>query len=429
MSDFDIAIIGDGFCSLMTAAHLLRADMPQGKKIAVLGRGRDPLKDWGPGIAYGKCHPQHLLNVPTARMGAYEIDPEGFLKWLRTNISIETLAKFVNDGRPLTHAFMPRVFYAEYLRGIAKTAAPKIKYIAADVIDIDYKDNIFRVLHSAGKITAKKIVLATGVPPAPAGKNDPKLSDPWGVDFSAFKNSAKPVVILGTGLTMIDVVSNLMAQGFKGTIHAASRRGLLPEMHAPKEADIGGLVPHFKPLRGTLSQKLHAFRRNAKACGAARVPWQSYIDYVRPYVPELWEMFTLAEQEKFIKKLLPYWNAHRHRQPRESALMLMRLMESGQFILHKGKAEIADASHVFNCRGADYSLRSDALLKSLIEKNLIQLNENGMGVAVDNALSAKGDAAGALYVAGSLTAGVFLESTAVPELRVQCAKIAQSLLQ
>ncbi len=426
MTDFDIAIIGDGFCSLMTAAQLARSD----KKIVVLGRGRDPLKDWGPALAYGKCHPQHLLNVPTARMGAFDADPEGFLKWLRTNISIETLAKFVNDGRPLTHAFMPRVFYGEYLREIAKKTLPKIKYIAGDVVDADYAGGVFTVFHNTGKITAKKLVLATGVPAAVVTKNDPKLSDPWSVDFSVFRTSRNPVLLLGTGLTMVDVVSSLVASGFRGQIHAVSRRGLLPEVHAQKDMDIGGMVPHFRPLRGTLSQRLQAFRRNAKACTAARVPWQSYIDYVRPYVPELWETFTPVEQEQFIRRLLPYWNAHRHRQPRETALMLGRLVEAGQLVLHKGKApEVKDASHVFNCRGADYALQATPLLRSLAEKDLIVQHENGMGVAVDKTLSAKGIAHGALYVAGSLTAGNFLESTSVPELRAQCARIAQTIVQ
>jgi uncharacterized NAD(P)/FAD-binding protein YdhS len=248
------------------------------------------------------------------------------------------------------------------------------------------------------------------------------------MDFSVFGSSAAPVVILGAGLTMIDVVSSLVANGFKGRIHAASRRGLMPEVHAAKEADIGALVPHFKPLKGTLSQRMQAFRRNAKACTAAKMPWQSYFDYVRPYIPQLWSMLDAREQEKFIARVLPYWNVHRHRQPRETALMLMRLMQNGQLVIHKGKADVAGASHVFNCRGPDYSLQSDPLLKSLLDKGLITRSENGMGVAVDPSLSAEGGAHGALYIAGALTAGTFLESTSVPELRGQCAKIAQKLI-
>ena len=66
MPDYDIAIIGDGFCSLLTAADLSRGN----KKIIVIGKAVDPEKNWGLGVAYGQCHPQHLLNVPAARMGA-----------------------------------------------------------------------------------------------------------------------------------------------------------------------------------------------------------------------------------------------------------------------------------------------------------------------------------------------------------------------
>ena len=423
MPDYDIAIIGDGFCSLLTAADLSRGN----KKIIVIGKAVDPEKNWGLGVAYGQCHPQHLLNVPAARMGAFGNDPEGFLRWLRANISIETLAKFVNDGRPLTHAFMPRVFYAEYLRGIAKDTLPKVTYRSAVANDLEYNDGVFTVSFTGGKITSSKVVLATGVPPTVVTANDPKLSDPFLTDYSVFKTSRKPVVILGMGLTMIDVASSLAANGFKGKIHAVSRRGLLPEMHATKETDLKSMVPHFKPIKGTLAEKVSAFRRNAKACINAKVPWPSYMDYVRSYTPELWQQLNVKEQRKFIRKVLPYWNVHRHRQPRETAIMLMRLMQAGQLIIQKGQADVPDASHVFNCRGPDYSMQSDPLLKNLLDKNFLTPHPNGMGVGVDPSLSAIGDAEGGLYVAGSLTAGNFLESTAVPELRVQCATIAVNL--
>lgn len=423
MPEYDIAIIGDGFCSLVTAANLSRAN----KKIIVIGKATDPANNWGLGVAYGQCHPQHLLNVPAARMGAFGNDPEGFLRWLRASISIETLAKFVNDGRPLTHAFMPRIFYAQYLRGIAKDTLSKVTYRSGVATDLDYKDGVFTVSFSGGKITCSKVVLASGVPPTVVSTNDAKLSDPWTTDFSVFKTSKAPVVILGTGLTMIDVASSLAANGFKGKIRAVSRRGLLPEMHATKETDLKAMVPHFKPIKGTLAEKVSAFRRNAKACITAKVPWPSYMDYVRSYTPELWQQLNVKEQNIFIRRLLPYWNIHRHRQPRETAIMLMRLMQAEQLTIHKGKVDTSDASHVFNCRGPDYSLQSDVLLKNLLEKNYLTLHENGMGVSVDQELSANGKAQGALYVAGSLTAGNFLESTAVPELRVQCATIAVNL--
>jgi len=40
-----------------------------------------------------------------------------------------------------------------------------------------------------------------------------------------------PVLILGTGLTMVDYVLSLLLEGHKGPIIAISRRGLLPQAH------------------------------------------------------------------------------------------------------------------------------------------------------------------------------------------------------
>jgi uncharacterized NAD(P)/FAD-binding protein YdhS len=43
------------------------------------------------------------------------------------------------------------------------------------------------------------------------------------------------VLIVGTGLTMVDLVVELAARGDRGWVHAVSRRGLVPQSHVPDE--------------------------------------------------------------------------------------------------------------------------------------------------------------------------------------------------
>jgi uncharacterized NAD(P)/FAD-binding protein YdhS len=422
MSEFDAAIIGDGFCGLMTAAQLVRSG--RSLKIAVVGKS--PSKNWGPGLAYGRCHPQHLLNVPAGKMSAYPDAPDHFLRWLTTNIGAHILKSFESAERPLAQAFVLRCLYGDYLRDIAKEILPDVTYLESGELSVTFTRDVFSVSCKAGDFFSKNLILATGVPAPVMTEQDPKLTDPWDIDFSVFRNSEKPVVILGTGLTMIDVVSSLAAHDFRGEIIAISRRGLLPLVHAAPvdAAKLEAFAKDFLPLTGTLARKIRAFRKNAGLCVKNNISWQAYIDYIRPRIPELWRGLTPQEQKKFLARIFPYWNIHRHRQPQTTDALLNRLIKSGQLEIRRGAAKIPEASHIFNCRGPDYSLQSDSFLQKLLADGLLQINPNGIGVLVDESFAAAGKAKGKLLVLGGLTSGVFLEATAVPELRAQCEKIA-----
>ena len=61
------------------------------------------------------------------------------------------------------------------------------------------------------------------------------VANPWSPAATAPLEPGRPVVVLGTGLTMVDVCLALAEQGFDGPIHAISRRGLLPLGHAPSK--------------------------------------------------------------------------------------------------------------------------------------------------------------------------------------------------
>lgn len=450
MENFDVAIIGNGFCSLVTAAHLARASRPL--RIAVIGRETS----WGPGLAYGACHAHHLLNVPARKMSAFADDPGGFVRWVQDNCDADSLKEFSNTARPLEESFLPRAVYGRYLqnlasetRSLAQKNGHRLDYKTAAVTDLDFDSKGCVVSFKAGTLHSAHVVLATGVLPALQSDDDPAgfMADPWTMDFSVFKNSQKPVVILGLGLTMIDVVSSLARRNFKGDIIALSRRGLMPCLHAEREdaGSVRAIAEEFLPVEGSLAEKMRRLRANAAYCQRRNVPWQWYMDYIRPRIPELWSELSCAEQKRFLGRAAPYWNIHRHRQPAKSAALLQGLEKTGRLKRRKGAVrwhaaggdlqarledgtDIRGIARVFNCRGPDYSLRGDPLLRALLHKNLLQRHENGLGVRTDKNLSAIGLAGGRLHVAGSLNTGLFLDSTSVPELRGQCMKISESLI-
>src|SRR6185369_7609535 len=88
------------------------------------------------------------------------------------------------------------------------------------------------------------------------------------------------VLVVGTGLTMVDTVLLLEARGFGGRIVALSRRGLLPHAHGASP------IPHA-PIaewpKTTGSALLRQMRRRA-----AEIGWREAVDEIRPFTQAMW---------------------------------------------------------------------------------------------------------------------------------------------
>jgi uncharacterized NAD(P)/FAD-binding protein YdhS len=96
-----------------------------------------------------------------------------------------------------------------------------------------------------------------------------------------------PVVVLGTGLTMLDVAISLTSAHPDTVVHAVSRHALLPREHRcpPGRA---ARPPIFQvPDRGPAG--LPGLIRQIRVA-AAEAPdgWQAVIDALRPHIPGLW---------------------------------------------------------------------------------------------------------------------------------------------
>src|SRR6185295_14704191 len=109
----DVAIIGAGFSGSMLAIHLVSAqDAPA---VALIERNRS----FGPGIAYGAAAPEHLLNVPAGKMGAFPDKPDDFLRWVHANPEI---AESFNVKAAVATDFLPRGLYGRYLKSLVAEA-------------------------------------------------------------------------------------------------------------------------------------------------------------------------------------------------------------------------------------------------------------------------------------------------------------------
>ena len=446
---YDIAIIGGGAGGVLTAIHALRlATVPL--RIALI----EPSSNLGEGAAYATRHAEHVLNVPARGMSAFADAPEDFVDCLAADGDRDTAAA----------TFAERRRYADYLRTRLNEAhrdsPATLDVVHARVTDFELHDadaDARLVLDHGMALLARNAVLAVGnasrpLPARGAGALPPsRLIAAW--DFDAVKkiDRAADVCIVGSGLSMADALLSLADNGHRGRIHVLSRHALLPLAHAPAAAGAGFDVPPL--LAMSLRKRTRALRGHANAAMRAGLPWQSVFDRLRPHGQALWQSLAPAEQRRFLRHAVRYWDIHRHRVAPQVHARIAALRDSGQLRLHRGRLDHVmvqgrcvrlnyrrrdgdthelDADVLVNATGVE--LRAQAmrnpLLDGLLGRGLARTGPHGIGIDTDaqgRVIDAEGQASPRLFALGSLRIGTLWESIAVPELRVQAETVARAL--
>jgi uncharacterized NAD(P)/FAD-binding protein YdhS len=436
-----VAIIGGGFSGTMLAAQLLRRGIG---RVSLIERSGAP----GRGLAYGAAHPTHLLNVRAGGMSAYPDDPGHFVRWLEAR----------GGGDAAT--FAPRLVYADYvqeqLREASAAAPGRLELVEDAATDVAEAAGSLTVsLASGRRMEADAAVLAIGnSPPKPprmlAEANlaaERFFADPWLPGATEGLGPEDGVLVVGTGLTMVDVILLLDQRGFSGPILAISRRGLLPRAHAAG--------PPPEP-RGTVpttlaSQLLREVREHGEASG-----WRLAVDALRPVTQELWQTAAPEVRGRFLRHLRPWWDVHRHRIAPEIHARLQSMIDRGQLRVAAGKlvgavnradrvevswrprganaTEQLEVARIINCTGPEADLRAtaDPLLHTLVGRGTIRPDPLGIGVEVDSGsrvIAADGHVRERLFAVGPITRGTFWEIVAVPDIRAQLASVAARLAQ
>lgn len=432
-----VAIVGAGFSGTLLAINLLRHDGPAA---TLIERGDAA----GLGVAYGTRQSDHLLNVRAANMSAFPDQPDHFVRWLGQR------------DTPLGGAdFVPRALYGTYLRetlAAAQAASPdRLTVVDGEAVGVDGATVLLR---GGGRVAADAVVLAVGnlapqVPPGLGGIADRPayVGNPWAAGATAGLTDDDTVLLIGTGLTMVDVVLTLEAQGFGGRIVALSRRGLLPHRHA-------SATPPAQPLTERPRPPLSELVRTVRARGRA-IGWRSAIDELRPFTQGIWAAADPVERRRFLRHVRPWWDIHRHRLAPAVADRIDAMVASGRLTLLAGKscdAKEADdggvilewrprgedalrhihATRVISCIGpqGDVARTDDPLLSALVAAGRIRPDSEHLGIDVERTgrvLHVDGASDERLFAIGPMTRGAFWEIVAVPDLRRQVWDVARYL--
>ena len=419
-------VVGGGAAGTLQALHLLRSGAGA---VTLIERAHAP----GRGVAYSTGRPEHLLNVPARRMSAYGDDPDHFTRWYATR---------AGGGE---EDFAPRMLYGDYLAELI--AAAPVAAVKDEAVDIG--DGAVR-LAGGGRIEADHVVLAPGNfrPATPHGIDPAALGalwvdDPWAGDLAAGLSTGDVVLLVGTGLTAVDVALTLDATGFGGRIVALSRRGLAPRAHGEREP----MVAPQEALPPSCTAMLARVRERTGEIG-----WRSAVHELRSVTSKLWASASEDERRRFLRHLRPWWDVHRHKvAPAVGATIdamqadarlavaagkLVSIEAAGDRALVRFRMRGADSveelrvARIVNCTGpeCDIARAGEPLLDALLADGAIRPDALRIGIDVDTecrALGAGGTPSGTLSVIGPVTRGTFWESVAVPDIRGQAERVAK----
>jgi uncharacterized NAD(P)/FAD-binding protein YdhS len=447
-----IAIIGGGFSGAAMAFHLAR----RGLRATVF----EP-KALGAGLAYGTDDPAHRLNARAQRMSMVPETQTHFCDWIAASGACQDDdAAVLPDGR----IFPRRAVYGRY---VAAQLAPFLKsgavrHISARVETLRKENECWRV-ESAGQpaFAADIVILATGhaPPEAPArlaaalAGHEKFIADPTIPCATNRIGNNDRVLIVGTGLTMADVVASLTHHGHTGNITAVSRRGQAPRGHAAQEAAPFGEFANTR-MEGSLALLRHV-RTTVETAQQAGIRWQCVFDALRAQAQQIWQKLPAPEKRRMMRHLRPFWDVHRHRLPPQVAAALHRRMLDGTLdikaasvadatrrdgamrvgLRQRGTQNIAhqDFDAVIITTGPGPANRNDpnALIDQLITAGWLRPDPLGQGLQCDSqsrAINQNNHPTNNLLIAGPLARGHFGELMSVPEIALQLDGLAARLL-
>jgi uncharacterized NAD(P)/FAD-binding protein YdhS len=450
-----IAIVGGGAAGTISAVHLMRRVEEGSVDLTMF----DADGEFGPGVAYGTSDPLHVLNVPACRMGGISGHPEHFHDWVRAR---------GEEAGP--QEFLPRGLFGTYLRSLLNETATacsqraRLERRAGEVVSLSVPHSPLQPLSlglaDGSRVEAEQAVLALG----PLRGGDPiavpeelradgsYVSEPWAPGALDPVRDDESVLVIGTGLTMVDLALSLSASDRGPTIRAISRHGLVPRRHRREMTEIKRFPVPLED--GRLEPVVTAVFEQICRVSQQGGDWRDVFDSMRSSTPAIWRSLRVEEKRRFLDGLQRLWDVHRFRMAPVVADRFEELEAAGRISvdarqvvaleprrgrvrvsLHavgEAEPEIIDVDRVINCTGAGANLARQAppLVRDLLGSGTARPDPLGIGLDVaenGGLIDAAGRVSERLRVVGSLRKGVEWEAIGVTEIRDHAEAVAAEL--
>lgn len=449
-----IAIVGGGFTGAVLAIHAIRASAGP-LDIVVL----EPRAELGRGVAYGTVNRNHRINVPSDRMDVAKAEAGAATAWFQAQGVLPDPDSDDGTGR----AYVPRAAYGAYIADLlVKTVAAagdrvRLRHLRSAATAVERRDGGWIVVAGTGdRITADRVALCFGhAVPALPGRLGPGVAacrrfvpDPWAPDALAAIGSRDSVLVVGTGLTMADVVTSLCAGGHAGPITAVSRRGLLPKAHGHFLTTLD-VIGERQP---TTALGLLRLVRRQTAAADPNLGWHPIVDSLRTVLHDVWNGLPPAERKRVVRRLLPFWEVHRFRIAPQIEAALAQAQSDGRLRVRVAAVvglSLTDDGHleadlrsgtgperdrfdaVVLCTGPEREVARNPLFAGMLAEGTVCLDAVGLGIAVDRrsrVLAPSGQPQPGLYAFGPMTRGSFGEMNGAPDIAVHVEATIAGLL-
>lgn len=448
-----VIIVGGGFSGTALAIHLARTSSSR-LLITVV----EPRASLGGGVAYSTQEPAHRINVPASRMQLSGEEQGAFDRWYRQQpeCSLDSVAH-CDDGA----VYPQRSLFGRYLAEQfvqAAQAYPHItlRHIQASAVDWEGEQLL---LNNGETMQGDVLALAISHPPPslpralqPFSTHPALIANPWQHGVLDAIDAQSAVAIIGTGLSMADVVASLGTRQHRGPLIAFSRRGQL------SRDNLSGEWPEWTlALQQASSARLWLRHIRAEVARAAEqdLPWQRVLDQVRVQGQDIWQSLPLREQQRFVRHLRSWWDVHRYRiAPQVSAVISARRQQGSLKVLaarlidisklgnqlqitlrtREGASETHRLDHLIVTTGPGHEAltASQPLLQSLSQQGLIRADQLGFGIDVDSqsrTLNLSGQPNARLFVVGPAARARFGELMGLPQVADHAAAVARHILQ
>lgn len=437
-----IAIIGGGVSGSLVALNIIKLC-----KTETCVLWFDNNNSFCKGLAYSTQEDVHLLNVRASNMSVFDDEPSHFVNWLH-----KYKLPFSDQD------FVPRSIYGEYVFStyndlICSNPKVKITFINEEVQSITKEDNGYCVLSNQVNYV-EQIVLAFGnfLPSHPKSKSlDFRLSDNYfqnafseQIILSALKKDC--ITIIGSGLTMVDVVLTLTKHNYQGNIIVISPHGYLPQAHSESSLQSIPVFINEKEYYSLL-QLFSLVNKQLKFAKINSLNAHSVIDALRPRLQQLWLAFSLEDKKQFLRHLRHKWGVARHRCSPISMNVINDLIKMNRLSVIKGRifdiksmeseleihfldqnqAKMSlNTSILINCTGPESNFEKieSVLITQLLKDGIIEVDDLKYGIKADS----DGKIRDNVFTLGPPLKGILWESTAVPEIRVQAKSLARIIV-
>jgi uncharacterized NAD(P)/FAD-binding protein YdhS len=447
-----IVILGGGFAGAATAIKLVEAGYPAAQVTIV-----EPRAELGRGIAYGTPDLDHLVNGPARMFSLYPGDPGHLSRWLANHPDRRGWTGPA-DGN-FDASFPPRYLYGDYVQ--SELARTGVRHVIDRAVDVVPEGEV--MLASGRRLPASRIVLATGLVrnesgfaiSGPVRTQGRYIGDPWAANaYDAVEGPDGDVAIIGSSLTMLDIVISLEKRGFRGRYCTFSRRGLIAHCRREVEAWPAFLDPENLPSRALAL--LRDIQRERRAIMAAGEDWQRLIVSLRPFIEPLWANASDIERRRFTRHLRTFWDLAFHRAVPDSIAWLDRVREQGRFFNVAGRVQRLTPSaesgvdvtwrprgdaesqsrrfdYVVNAAGyeSDWRRLPDTLARNLVARGAVKPHPIGFGIEADAATGAvigsDGRPSRRLYAVGHPLRGAAWEASSVLEQIEGATRVARAV--